>query len=298
MYHRGLSVSTLVSVDAQGVVTPLALEPRAYAHPRWSPDGRQIAVAIARSGGTDVWLIDVRAASLRKLTPPEGSADSPEWSGDGKHILYRHRMPTGTTIRQISADGGATSVVIDSVVDPYGARWSADGQWITLVATRGIVAGVPDLAYAHVGGSTKPTFISPGIGWKYTPALSPDNRWLLYVGTKSGRAETYLGPFPPTGTFAQISPEGGNEVLWGRDGHSVFYRRGRNVMTAQLAFSPAPKVAAITTLFTGDFLSDPGYGQWDVSADGKHFLMLQNADSREETVLIYNWADELRRAWK
>ena len=32
--------------------------------------------------------------------------------------------------------------------------------------------------------------------------------------------------------------------------------------------------------------------------DGRRFLLLQNVDRQEETVMIYNWADELRKLWR
>jgi hypothetical protein len=37
---------------------------RAFGHPHWSPDGSRIAVAIGRTGGSDIWLIDARTKSL------------------------------------------------------------------------------------------------------------------------------------------------------------------------------------------------------------------------------------------
>lgn len=195
-------------------------------------------------------------------------------------------------------DGGsAAAVLIDSMIDPYSARPSPDGKWLVF-ASYGTTGRSTDLAYVPLSGVQKPKTIATMPGFQYGPTVSLDGKWLLHANTGSGRAELYVRAFPEAGAPVQISSSGGAEALWGRDGHTVFYRWGRDVMVAHLAFNPAPSVVAVSKLFTGDFLTDPGYGQWDVAADGRHFLMLQNVDRSEETILIYNWGDELRRGWK
>jgi DNA-binding CsgD family transcriptional regulator/Tol biopolymer transport system component len=60
-------------------VTPFGVDPGALT-PRWSPDGRQIAVAIDGR----LLVIDVATGESRVLA--EG--DFPEWSGDGNWLVY------------------------------------------------------------------------------------------------------------------------------------------------------------------------------------------------------------------
>ena len=60
IYQRGVSLSQLMVVDEHGAAAPFGVEPRAFGHPRWSPDGARIAIAIGRTGGSDIWLIDAK----------------------------------------------------------------------------------------------------------------------------------------------------------------------------------------------------------------------------------------------
>ncbi len=61
-----------------------------YAHPRWSPDGKTIAVQ--RSGddsvGSRLALIDVGSGASTLVNPQGGAVDGYAWSPDGMKIIY------------------------------------------------------------------------------------------------------------------------------------------------------------------------------------------------------------------
>ena len=92
----------------------------------------------------------------------------------------------------------------------------------------------------------------------------------------------------------KISTGNGSEPVWSRDGHSIFYREGRAIVEATLAGSP-PTITSRRTVADGPFIADGGYGDYDVSPDGSHFLMLESADRQAETIIVHNWGAELRR---
>ena len=50
-------------------------------------------------------------------------------------------------------------------------------------------------------------------------------------------------------------------------------------------------------LMEGDYLADGAYSNWP-APDGRRFLLLQSVDQQTETVMIYNWGDELRKSWR
>ncbi len=62
----------LVWVNRQGESTAVTDDARVFYDPRLSPDGRKIAVAIAREGNTDLWLYDVKHDTLSRLTTSGG----------------------------------------------------------------------------------------------------------------------------------------------------------------------------------------------------------------------------------
>jgi hypothetical protein len=69
-------------------------------------------------------------------------------------------------------------------------------------------------------------------------------------------------------------------------------------MTAATISGSPPAVVARRPLFDGAYLTDGGFTNYDVAPDGKHFLMLQSVDRQAETILVYNWAAELRKSWR
>ena len=57
-------------------------------HPAWSPDGRQIAFSGLAGGYSDLWVVDVESASLRKLTTDAFADLQPSWSPDGRRLVF------------------------------------------------------------------------------------------------------------------------------------------------------------------------------------------------------------------
>jgi len=297
LYQRGLSLSQPVLVDEHGRATQLGLEAHAFAHPRFSPDGTRIAVGVGRTGGSDIWLIDVNTKSMTKLTTGSGMDDQPEWTADGKRVFYRSIEPSGTTLKSIPIDGSeAAMVVVGSTLDPYSGGMSHDGKW--LVFRTGDLGGVfRDIYMAATSGDRTPRPLVTGPGSQVAPSLSPDDRLLAYTSDATGRSEVYLRRFPGPGETIQVSRGGGNEPTWSRDARTLFYRSGRAVVTVTV--SPAPlTVSAARVVFEGNYLGDGGYNNYHVAPDGKHFLMLQSVDRQAETIMVYRWADELRKSWR
>jgi sugar lactone lactonase YvrE len=85
--------------------------------------------------------------------------------------------------------------------------------------------------------------------------------------------------------------------VWSRDGRTLFYRFGRAMMAVTVS-SPPITISAPRVLFEGTYLSDGAFDNYDVASDGKHFLMLQSVDRQAETIMVYRWADELRKRWR
>ncbi|MDZ7343225.1 MAG: basic secretory protein-like protein, partial [candidate division KSB1 bacterium] len=57
-------------------------------HPTWSPDGRFIAFSALAEGMVDLFLYDLQADSLRRLTQDLYAELQPAWSPDGKLIAF------------------------------------------------------------------------------------------------------------------------------------------------------------------------------------------------------------------
>ena len=296
IYARGISVSQPVLVDEHGVKTPLGVDAHAFSHPRWSPDGSRIVVTVSRSSGSDLWLIDARTKGLSRLTTGSGIDDQPAWTADSKRVIYRSIEPSGTRLKWIAADGSepAPSVLVNGG-DPYSGFVTADGKSLVF-RTGDLSPAFRKIFVMPLSGTRAVRPLVSGAGSYFDPSVSPDGRWLVYTSDVSGANQVYLRPFDAPGAPIQISDSPALEPAWSRDGHAIFYRSGRAVVEATLA--GAPSVSARSQLFEGAFINDGGYRDYDVAPDGKHLLMLESVDRQSETIVVYNWAAELRRAWR
>ena len=53
--------------------------------------------------------------------------------------------------------------------------------------------------------------------------FSPDGKWVAYQSNDAGHFNVYLRPFPGPGDRIQVSPSGGQQVRWARNGSELFY---------------------------------------------------------------------------
>jgi TolB protein len=129
--------------------------------PQLSPDGTHLLfqrhnVRTAEpNGAVALWILDLRTGRQHRITPYRLQAgDTPDWSPDGKKILFHDNLdtpdgnanlytirPDGSHLRQLTfADDGLTRYL--------GSSFSPDGKWIT--AGKRPSTGGPDLNTADV----------------------------------------------------------------------------------------------------------------------------------------------------
>ncbi len=114
---------------------PLITSTQWEASPRYSPDGRKIAFASARSGHFELWVADADGSNPTQLTFWKRYTGSPQWS------------PAGSEIAADSQDGEHTDIYVldvnrrQSRKITSGGRnflptWSRDGKWVYFTSER------------------------------------------------------------------------------------------------------------------------------------------------------------------
>ena len=87
-------------------------------------------------------------------------------------------------------------------------------------------------------------------------------------------------------------------MLWSRDGKELFYRTGQKWMSAAVTLGPEFTAARSRLLFEGPYLMT-GAQSYDVSADGRRFLVLERIEPDTAPVthlnVVLNWFEELRQ---
>jgi len=124
---------------------------------------------------------------------------------------------------------------------------------------------------------------------------------MAYMSDESGRTEIYVRPFPEVNNGKwQVSSNGGDSPLWSRNGRELFYRSGDSVMAIAIQTEPVFKLGNSETLFRGQYLSFSFWAghTWDISPDGKRFLMIKHSGSAEiprNINVVVNWFEELKQ---
>jgi hypothetical protein len=112
-------------------------------------------------------------------------------------------------------------------------------------------------------------------------------------------------PYPSAGAQEYtISAGGGTEPLWAHGGRELFYRHDNDLMSVAVSSTAGSLIAAAPTrLFSGQFVLDTSstrtVANYDISRDGKRFLMLKPAPASSTTAppvsIVLNWTEELKR---
>ena len=262
-----------------------------------APDGKRLAVSQGDRGGTDIWVKQLDDGPLTQLTHWGSQTYRPGWGPDGKTITFVSNHDGIQKLFAMPADGSAEPSVLFAPangVDEGG--WSPDGNWLivrTGVGVRRDIVGIRR-------GTSNPVPLVVTQFEEFSPALSPDGRWLAYVSQESVQPEVFVRPFPETGAGKwQVSTAGGLEPVWGKGGggRELYYRRGNgDLMVATLAPGRTFRVESQRSLFRASQLYSEGFHQtFAVAPDGRFLFVEGNFESSAELVRVENWLEEVRR---
>ena len=277
--------------------TPLIDEPRVYTSPRFSPDGQRVAVTVFSPASTDVWSYDMGRRTMARITTT-GVNTRPEWTPDGKAVVFLSRRDGRTGIWRQAADGsGSAELLYQPKQEPFEALLSMDQQWIVYRTAPGLEYSRDILAVPFAAPSSGERVVkelATGPNTESLPRFSPDGKWLAYQTNESGRFEIVVRPFPDDAARIPVTANGGTEPIWGRDGKSLYYRGPvdeiiKIAVTTGASFS----IGATTTIARGEYLLDTSHQSWDVAPDGR-LLLLKRAGAPSQLIVVHNWVRELR----
>jgi Tol biopolymer transport system component len=294
MGSAGGQLSELVWVTRDGAVT--AADPfwrERFGPPALSPDGARIAVA-AGAAGNDLWIKTAGGGPPRRLTFDGRSLD-PNWTPDGRGIVFRSAALPGAQVMTAPADGGALPRPLRELGPATsGLSLTRDGRWLVF-NQRG------DLFGYRMAGDTSRVRLQVSPYGEFAGAVSPDGRWLAYMSDESGGFEVYVRPFPDAQTAKwQVSVGGGVYPVWSRDGRELFYQ---NTVREELVAVPVLPGGVFATGEPRALFSAAGYvGRANDRAavapapDGRRFLMVRRVGSaqQDQVTVVENFFEVLR----
>jgi serine/threonine protein kinase len=298
---------TLVWVDREGKEDPLGTPSKTYLYPRISPDGTRVAMEIEEMDGTsDIWVWDLMHRTLSRLNIEGRYNLAPVWTLDGKRIAFssgaygRNYENDGVYWKAADGAGEDEFLALQSRlgIPFYPYSWSGDGKY--LVGTEGFNS---DIGMLSMEGDRQLTRLLEEEYRETQPMISPDGQWMAYSSDESGKSEIYVRSFPDVNREKrQVSISGGDSPLWSpRDGREVFYLNGSAVMAVSVNTQPNFSIVGTPqVLFQGTYVGT----YWDISPDGKRFLMIKppGASGEESTSedqgkinIVLNWFEELKK---
>jgi eukaryotic-like serine/threonine-protein kinase len=304
----------LAWVDRQGREEAISADPRPYVYPRLSPEGTRVALDV-QDDDRDIWVWDFTRGTLERIISHPTADNEPVWTTDSQRLIFLSgRSGIGQNLFWQAANGTGTAERLTDGSRIRGAdTMSADGKGLVLRESDG--HGNFDLTFLDLrdrppaepaSSGTRPLVQSSFS--ESNAEISPGGKWLAYQSNNSGAFEIYVRPFPNTldGQW-RVSTAGGTEPLWARDGRELFYRGPTGAMMRVLI---APRslwtAGAPTQLFEASAYALGGSGEYaallrrtyDVSPDGRRFLMIKNASApvislAQRIVVVQNWFEEL-----
>jgi hypothetical protein len=206
-----------------------------------SPDGERIAFwgcpgSLANDclpdEDMDVWAVNWDGSNLVNLTEDSKQDDGhPDWSPDGKQIVFDSRRSGKAEIYIMQADGNGVRQLTHGEGDNREPKWSPDGKWIAyhcmqgsetwicVVSPSGQPAGEPIAGTSPIWSPASPegdvrlAFLCFQAGQsdvctcrpdgsdlvnltdspadEHSPAWSPDGNWLAFVSNRGNDIDIY-----------------------------------------------------------------------------------------------------------
>jgi Tol biopolymer transport system component len=304
--HASVATSRLELVDLAGTRTPLRADDR-YSAPRFSPDGRRIAVAInsgstsqAIASASDIWVIDIATKEAVRITN-SGFAESPEWSPDQTRVYFVRTRGQGNEVWSAALDGStAASRRVEADGGVVSAVPTPDGQSLIMSRWGRGDARLELLRVALTDPSRVDTIVSPrgpNDVRPITPRVSPDGRLVAFADR--GRRTVHVRALDGQGEL-QVSTSGGCCPLWAPDSRRVYFRDGDRLVAVDLNASPGLSISKRTISMgfwatgAGAFSSADDL-EYDLSPGGRTFVVATRVNATPKVFVAFNWAEELRR---
>ncbi len=238
----------------------LTTDPASDTNPAWSSDGSRIAFVSTRGGMTSIYQKSSSGAGAEEaLVTSKELKISPDWSPDGRFILYAQLNPKTNVdlfLLPLSGERKPEPFLQTNFIEAQG-RFSPDGRWVAYISNETGQFEVYVQSFPAAGGKV---LVSTGGGAQ--PQWRGDGKELYYYA-------------PDRKLMAvEVSGEG-----------STF-----NVGFARPLFEIRVGGAGIDRGF-------PGLGYYTAARDGKRFLVAGSPEipERQQITVVLNWTADLKK---
>jgi Protein kinase domain/WD40-like Beta Propeller Repeat len=291
-------------MTARGETSALETTPGAWGNPRFSPDGKRIAMQVAYGSHDQIAIYDIESDRLTQLTSDAANHLNPIWTPDGRRIVYSSDAGGGgsQSIYWRSADGsGKVGRLSTSPGRQITASMHPSGRFILYSeATSGLsilpLQGNPEKGW--MAGT--PRALGDGKAFEGSGAFSKDGRLVAYMSMASGSFEIYVRPVEGEGGPWRVSTSGGAHPTWSKTASELLFTTEDQIMTVPYQYdgrvfksgTPRPwsSVRYVTAGPTRKF---------DLHPDGKRVIVASpdttGVTAHDKVVFVLNFFGELER---
>jgi TolB protein len=261
----------------------------------WAPDSQELVYSMAGS----LWRQRIDSGVAVQLTDGPGYDYQPDWSPDGRYIVYASSTGETTELKLLDLGAGSIQPLTHDGAVNVEPRFSPDGQrlvWVSSAYHRhfhvfagelrgGTLAGVERLTGEN--RSPLPRYYYSAFDHEINPTWTRDGKSIVYVSNRGrihGTGGFWRAAAVPDAEPVELRYE---ETNWGArpefspDGQRIVYSSylGRNWL--QLWLMPA----------NGGEPFPLTYGDWDEtcprwSPDGRHIAFISNRDGDTQLRLL------------
>jgi serine/threonine-protein kinase len=300
----------LAWVERDGTRKRIDLPPGEYAHPRFSPNGKWLAVERQTGNAADIWIYEASGATaIRRLTE-RGSNRFPVWTRDGAHVVFQSDRDGDHGIFLQRADGTGKA---QRLTMPDGKRSHVPEDWSPkedLLAFSVVDIDSSELwVWSRSDGSTRRLGTAQSVT-AFNAKFSRDGRWLAYSqripGTALGNVRTYVQSVSSPEIRYQVGrdEELAHHPLWSANGRQlIYFPGGGSPVAVDVTFEPVFGFGRPTPL-PGNGLPvnvSPGSQVNHDVADGRFVTVADEAITagdpvnRNAIVIVQNWIEELKQ---
>jgi TolB protein len=231
----------------------------------WGPDSQELVYSMAGS----LWRQKLNSKEALQLTDGPGYDYQPDWSPDGKSVVYVSYQKDAMELRLLDLAGGKSRQLTSDGAVNVEPRWSPDGKKVVWVSTQYngrfhvFMADVADGSLRNVvrlTGETKsslPRYYYSAYDMEINPVWTRDGKEILFVSNK--------GHIHGTGGFWMMKAEPGAEA------HEIHYEETN--WKARPDFSPDG-----SRMVYSSYLGGQWHNLWLMPARGGDAFPISYAD--------------------